>query len=235
MRHIWQAEVQLILPEARKCMSWTCEVPSSPVFSDSANLSLKLTQHCPVHSDGPMALSPYGPLHHVQHRSIWELSATCHAQPKGAAWVRDALLRVNPGGIFHANNTSKTEQRGGTVSLSTRVNTWPSAAVKGVCVGGDYHCTELHGGWQSPAHLKSNVWARRVGQHLSDPTPREHLSGARRAQWDAAVCFQKNCRSHRLAATLYAQSLGWTTLLRSQLLFSEWLAPCEWNSWFTPT
>jgi len=46
MKCIVQAEVQLILPETRKCMSWTCEVTSSPVFYDSANLSFRLTQQC---------------------------------------------------------------------------------------------------------------------------------------------------------------------------------------------
>lgn len=57
---------------------------------------------------------------------------------RGHCSAQRCLVRVNPGGICPANSMSETEQRGGTVSLSRRVSTWPCGACaalpgEGIC------------------------------------------------------------------------------------------------------
>ena len=110
-------------------MSWTCEVPSNTVFCDSANLSFRLTWHCPVCSDGSQPSWAPALCSTPEH-----LRAECCVarSAQGVCLGQRCLVRVNPGGIFHANDMFKTEQPGGTAFLGTRVNTWPCSACAAV-------------------------------------------------------------------------------------------------------
>lgn len=83
MRHISQPGVQLILPEARKYVCWTCEVCS--VILQICHLGSRRVAQCTL-----MALSSHGLLHPAQHRGIRELSATQHPQPEGTVQGRGA-------------------------------------------------------------------------------------------------------------------------------------------------
>lgn len=224
MRHISQPGAQLILPEARKYVCWTCEVFS--VILQICHLGSRHVAQCTL-----MALSSHGLLHRAQHRGIWKLSATQSPQPQGTVQGRGAMkdwtqeefsMQITP------------PRLSGIVVPCLSAVGWTLGLGPGPALGlcrcarwGDHHCAELHGGQQCPAQPTVSIWELLWGEHLSNPTRRECPHETIREQcalqsWCSNLFLEKN--SCGLAAILLSQSPGWTTQFRSQLLYLE---PCH--------
>lgn len=102
------------------CFLWFCK----PVIE--AHTALPSALEWPDGSQPSWAPALCSTPEHLRAESYVACSA------RGVCSGQTCLVRVNPGGIFHANNMSKTEQPGGTVPLSTRMDTWPCSACAAV-------------------------------------------------------------------------------------------------------
>lgn len=198
-------------------MSWSCEVPPSPVSPDPVGLSLRLAWPCwcsqvfwwlPALRGSSLCWA----------QSTWE-NGTAHSAP-GLCLGQRCL------------NQEEFSIQIKCPGLGSLVALCPSA--QGEKLPLQCLCSRVSEGLRAaPSSLKGSVGGWQLGWHFCHPTPTEHFLGQEEHK-EMQHLFQKNCRSHKLAAFLCFLSPEWATHSGASFCPQSGLPACEWNCWFTP-